>query len=140
MFLITIQIFGITVIAYQEIKRWFQHHHDEWEELKRRWEATSAVRLYELGRQDLPSYRCVLDEYPVLRTTEGYQLVKLDFQQKFPEKVDLLFSRFVDFRSRAQAVFANEVSPQGKPLCEFLLHDDLTEGKATYYLVLKVIQ
>ncbi|XP_021708285.1 uncharacterized protein LOC110681115 isoform X2 [Aedes aegypti] len=60
-------------------------------------------------------------------TTEGYQLVKLDFQQKFPEKVDLLFSRFVDFRSRAQAVFANEVSPQGKPLCEFLLHDDLTE-------------
>lgn len=115
--------------AYQESKRWFKHHHDEWEDLKRRWEATSTVRLYEIGKLEVPSYQSILEEYPVLRTGDGYQLVKVDFHQKFPEKVDLLFNRFVDFRTRAQVVFSNEVSPQGKPLCDFLNHDDLNDGK-----------
>nr|XP_019560708.2 uncharacterized protein LOC109429250 [Aedes albopictus] len=115
------------VTAYQESKRWFKHHHDEWEDLKRRWEATSTVRLYEIGKLEVPSYQSILEEYPVLRTGDGYQLVKVDFHQKFPEKVDLLFNRFVDFRTRAQVVFSNEVSPQGKPLCDFLNHDDLND-------------
>lgn len=121
--------------AYEESKRWFKHHHDEWEEVKKRWEATSVIRLYEIGKQKPSSFQCLLEEYPVLRTSDGYQLVKLDFHQKYPEKADLLFNRFVDFRNRAQVVFRSEVSAQSKPLCDFLLLEDLTDGKALCCLV-----
>lgn len=71
----------------------------------------------------------MLEEYPVLRTSEGYQLVKLDFHQKYPEKDDLIFNRFLDFRNRAKVVFCSEVSPQSKALYNFLLVEDLTDSK-----------
>ncbi|XP_062539150.1 uncharacterized protein LOC134207445 [Armigeres subalbatus] len=114
------------VTAYEETKRWFKHHHDEWEAVKKRWTATSAIRLYEIGKQKQSSFQCILEEYPVLRSCDGYQLVKIDFCQKYPAKSDLLFNRFLDFRTRAQVVFCSEASPQCKPLCDFL-QENLTD-------------
>ncbi|XP_062710812.1 uncharacterized protein LOC134288897 [Aedes albopictus] len=114
------------VTAYQETKNWFRHHHGEFDDIKKRWEATSAVRLHEIAKLEQVTYQHLLDEYPVLRNTAGYQLVNLDFSFKHAKERDLLFAKFADFRSRAKVVFPNEVPELGKPLLA-LLNGDISE-------------
>lgn len=114
--------------TYQEAKQWFKHHHGEWDDIKKRWAETSAVRLHEIARLETVTYQKVLSEYPVLKTSNGYQLVKIDFAYKYPTKCNLLFSKFTSFRSHAEAIFRNEIPEQGKPLLT-LLEEELTEGK-----------
>lgn len=126
--------------TYQETKNWFRHHHGEWEDIKKRWQETNAVRLHEISRLKSVTYQKVLDEYPVLRNSSGYQLVKLDFAFKYSTKCNLLFSNFASFRTCAEIVFCNEVPEQGKALLT-LLNEELTEGKVILgirYLTIRV--
>ncbi|XP_062714297.1 uncharacterized protein LOC109409342 [Aedes albopictus] len=118
--------FNVVVTAYQETKNWFRHHHGEFDDIKKRWEASCAVRLHETAKLERVTYQHLLDEYPVLRNTAGYQLVNLDFSFKHPTKTDLLFAKFADFRIRAKLVFPNEVPELGKPLLA-LLNKDISE-------------
>lgn len=118
---------SVLVTTYQETKQWFRHHHGEWDDIKKRWGETSAVRLHEISRLTSVTYQKILDDYPVLRNSSGYQLVKLDFAFKHPTKCDLLFSNFATFRSCAEIVFRNEVPEQGKALLT-LLNEELAEG------------
>ncbi|XP_062538250.1 uncharacterized protein LOC134206538 [Armigeres subalbatus] len=116
-----------SVAEYQETKVWFQHHHGEWDDIKKRWKATSAVRLHEIGKLEQITYQHLLDEYPILKNTGGYQLVKLDFTFKHPTKSDLLFNKFSGFRDRAKNLFRNEIPVQGRSLFALLdreLSDD----------------
>lgn len=113
---------------YQETKVWFQHHHGEWDDIKKRWKATSAVRLHEIGKLEQITYQHLLDEYPILKNTGGYQLVKLDFTFKHPTKSDLLFNKFSGFRDRAKNLFRNEIPVQGRSLFA-LLDRELSDGK-----------
>ncbi|XP_055543558.1 uncharacterized protein LOC129729101 [Wyeomyia smithii] len=117
-----------SVIKYQATKIWFRHHHGEWDDVNKRWEETSAFRLQEISRLESVTYQKLLDEYPVLRNSIGYQLVKLDFGFKYPTRSNLLYSNFALFRSRAKSIFRNEVPKQMKPLLVLLLNEVLSEG------------
>ncbi|XP_058840956.1 uncharacterized protein LOC131696434 [Topomyia yanbarensis] len=115
-----------TVASYNEIKRWFRHHQDEWEDLKIKWNTWSSVRLYEITKIENLTFEHILEEYPIIRNSEGFQLIKLDFKHRYPEKNNLLFERFVDFRKRIQPVFYSDVGDQGRHLLK-LLEQNLSE-------------
>lgn len=123
------------VTSYQKTKEWFRHHYGEWDDIRKRWEATSAVRLHEISRLERITYQRLLDDYEVLKNSSGYQLVKLDFAFKYPDKCDLLFAKFADFRDRAKAVFRNEIPGQGKALLASL-DGELTEDSRDFITTL----
>ncbi|XP_058456686.1 uncharacterized protein LOC131434053 [Malaya genurostris] len=115
------------VASYNETKRWFRHHQDEWEDLRVRWTASSSVRLYEISKIKLPSFEHILDEYPIMRNNDGYQLIKIDFNHRYPDKNNLLFERFVEFRTRIQPILYSDVGDQGRSLLKLLEENHLED-------------
>ncbi|XP_055591823.1 uncharacterized protein LOC129743727 isoform X2 [Uranotaenia lowii] len=114
------------ILNYQETKEWFRNHQDEWDEAISRWRSTSEVRIHEIVQSDERTFSEILTEYPILRGYYGYDLVKIDFEHQYPEKVDLLFTRFADFRQRLKPLLPKNIGNQGKVLLK-LLDEDLPE-------------
>lgn len=119
--------FCLSVSAYGETKVWFRHHQDEWEEVKVRWSASTSIRLHEIKKIPAPTFAHILDEYPILRRNDGYQLIKLDFNLLHRDRQDLLFNRFRNFRSKAKRVYETGTGDQAKPLLS-LFQEQLSEG------------
>lgn len=118
------------VSEYQQTKVWFEHNQDEWEEVKQKWKATCKLRALELSKK--PSWTCasILAEYPTLRNHQGYQLVQIDFQNKFPAKETLLFDRWPGFAEGIRSIFDTEVTDvDGKRLQALLDSTDISQGK-----------
>ncbi|XP_055591822.1 uncharacterized protein LOC129743727 isoform X1 [Uranotaenia lowii] len=112
--------------SYQETKEWFRNHQDEWDEVQSRWRSTSEIRIHEITQSDERTFSKILTDYPILRGYYGYELVKIDFEHQYPEKVDLLFTRFDDFRQRLKPLLHKHIGNQGKALLK-LLDEDLPE-------------
>lgn len=119
----------LTVTEYQQAKAWFSNNQDEWEALKQKWKATSALRSLELSKQKVWTCASVLAEYPTLRNYQGYQLVQIDFLQRFPSKEALLFNRWPEFAEGIRPILDSEVTDaDGKRLLALLASEDITSG------------
>ena len=118
------------------MKAWLAHNQDKWEELKIRWKRSSPWRLLEVSK--IPNRTCaILAEYPTLRNHRGYQLIQIDFSQKFPGKDEVLFDRWVGFAAAIQQIFRLEVADAaGKTLLTSLDAADISEGKFLVHSIL----
>lgn len=119
------------------MKAWLVHNQDEWEELKIKWKRSSPWRLLEVGKLQDRTCASILREYPTLRNHRGYQLVQIDFAQKFPGKDEILFERWIDFANAIKPILQVEVSDvKGKSLLACLDAADITEGKFFFISIL----
>ncbi|XP_065090540.1 uncharacterized protein LOC135711593 [Ochlerotatus camptorhynchus] len=120
---------------YQRTKKWIIHNQDDWDEVKNKWKQTTKPRLLELLDNQKRNTASILAEYPVLRHHQAYQLVQIDFQQRFPEKEKLLFDRWESFVSEVFPILEVEVTDTvGKSLLSFLKADDISNGKLKFKL------
>ncbi|XP_058814576.1 uncharacterized protein LOC131678463 [Topomyia yanbarensis] len=126
----SIEIFSENQCAeYENVKKWFLHNIDEWEELKKRWKSTSAIRLWELLKLSIRTCETILAEYPTLNNSCGYQLVQIDFEHKHPNKVTLLFERWASFLEGIRPIFDLEISDaDGRALLDSIDKGELSEG------------
>lgn len=109
---------------YQQTKSWIRHHEDEWNLVQEKWAATSSLRLWEISKIENVTGTKILELFPSLCNTEGYQLVQLDFNARFGAKQDLLFDRWNGFCDRIRPIYETDVTDSaGKCIVE-LLHDD----------------
>ncbi|XP_029722774.2 uncharacterized protein LOC115263689 isoform X2 [Aedes albopictus] len=115
-------VIGITetqVEEYRKLKQWFIHNQDEWEDLRAKWKATSQIRLLELSRADNRTCESIVAEYPTLKHHHGYQLIQIDFEERFPEKTTSLFDHWDSFASGVRRIFELEIlDAEGKGLLE----------------------
>ncbi|XP_062709589.1 uncharacterized protein LOC109398652 isoform X3 [Aedes albopictus] len=124
---------------YQCTKKWITHNQDDWEEVKIKWKQTTKIRLIELFGEEKRNTASILSEYPVLRHHQAYQLIQIDFQQRFPEKEKLLFDRWETFVGKVLPVLEAEVTDTaGKALLSCLKDDDISDdgrGLITIWLL-----
>ncbi|XP_065093331.1 uncharacterized protein LOC135714001 [Ochlerotatus camptorhynchus] len=121
---------------YHKVKAWLEHNQDEWEELKVKWKRSSPWRLIEITKTENRTCASILAEYPTLRNHRGYQLVQIDFQQKFSGKEEILFDRWIGFAAATQDILQVEVTDaNGKALLACLNADDISEDARNYVIV-----
>lgn len=114
---------------YKTVKAWFEHNTDEWEELKKHWRQSCAIRLWELFKLEERSLDSILIEYPVLKHACGYQLIQIDFEHKFPDKHTLLFERWTSLIAVICTIFDVEITDvNGKALLASISKPDVTNG------------
>lgn len=105
------------------------HNQDEWEELKDKWKQTSRCRIYELLKNSSRTTSSILSEYSVFRNHQAYQLVQIDFHQRYPEKEKLLFDRWEQFNSGLCPILEVEISDaEGKTLLNQLKTQYMSDG------------
>ncbi|KXJ76830.1 hypothetical protein RP20_CCG008856 [Aedes albopictus] len=124
-------VIGITetqVEEYRKLKQWFIHNQDEWEDLRAKWKATSQIRLLELSRADNRTCESIVAEYPTLKHHHGYQLIQIDFEERFPEKTTSLFDHWDSFASGVRRIFELEIlDAEGKGLLETIADEKCSE-------------
>ncbi|XP_021695246.1 uncharacterized protein LOC110675167 [Aedes aegypti] len=117
------------IADYQQIKKWIVHNQDEWEELKNKWKQTSRLRAFELSKNNSKTTASILSDYSVFRNHQAYQLVQIDFQQRYPDKEKLLFDRWEQFVSGLLPILEIEVNDsEGKALINQLKTPETTCG------------
>lgn len=70
-----------------------------WDKIEELWEATFNVRKIEFSRNQTPLHT-YLEKFPCLRQSCGYQLLELDFNNKYPDKINI-------FQNNCDAVCLN---------------------------------
>ncbi|XP_062561385.1 uncharacterized protein LOC134225384 [Armigeres subalbatus] len=124
------------VAEYQQVKAWLVHNQDEWEELKAKWKRSSPWRLLEVAKINGRTCSSILAEYPTLRNHRGYQLVQIDFAQKFSGKDDVLFERWIGFSKVVEQILQLEVADvNGRALLACLDAGEVTEDARNYVIV-----
>lgn len=119
----------ILVEEYRKLKQWFIHNQDEWEDLRAKWKATSQIRLLEFSRADNRTCESIVAEYPTLKHHHGYQLIQIDFEERFPEKTTSLFDHWDSFASGVRRIFELEIlDAEGKGLLETIADEKCSEG------------
>ncbi|XP_053691660.1 uncharacterized protein LOC128740159 [Sabethes cyaneus] len=111
---------------YRQTKTWLDHNQDEWEEVRKKWQQFSKIRFIELDKLENRTCASILKELPTLRNHQGYQLVQLDFQNRFPGKDTLLFDRWTKFVYAVRPILDAEVrDSEGRSLLALLDSDNI---------------
>lgn len=132
---VSYRIFFFTVEEYHQTKTWIRHNQDEWNLVQEKWAATSALRLWEISKIENLTCEKILELFPALHNSEGYQLVQLDFSFKFNAKQNSLFERWSKFRDRILPVYEADVTDHaGKCMLELLTDDTINEGMYLMHL------
>lgn len=98
--------------------------------MRSKWKQTTTQRIFELSQNETRNAASLLAEYPVLRHHQAYQLIQIDFQQRFPEKEKLLFDRWELFVSEVYPILELEITDTvGKSLLNLLKTADISNGK-----------
>ncbi|XP_055525108.1 uncharacterized protein LOC129718374 isoform X2 [Wyeomyia smithii] len=124
---------------YQQVKSWLVHNQDEWEEVRRKWKLYSVVRCLELAKLETKTCASVLNELPTLRNHQGYQLIQLDFQERYPGKDTLLFNRWSRFVDAIRPILYVEVTDSEVRSLLALLNSDNINGDARDAIVVSLI-
>lgn len=117
------------VEEYRQTNTWIRHHLDEWNLVQDKWASTSRLRLWEVSKIENLDCVKIVDLFPALCNSEGYQLVQLDFSTKFNSKQDLLFERWNNFRDRVCLIFEADITDSaGKVMLELMKDNEISEG------------
>lgn len=85
--------------------------------------------MFEISKKSSKTTASILSEYSVFRNHQAYQLVQIDFQQRYPEKEKLLFDRWDQFVSGLLPIFEVEViDAQERYLLNQLRTEKITNG------------
>lgn len=94
-----------------------------------KWAETSYCRLFEIDQLESRTCAAILDKFPTIRKPEGYQLVKIDFDTKYPNKSNLLYECWANLKGVLKTIATTDVHDQaGRITLSLLGTQGLSEG------------
>ncbi|XP_055704424.1 uncharacterized protein LOC129802539 isoform X2 [Phlebotomus papatasi] len=86
--------------------QWLKENKEPWLEVLEKWQATSEWRLRE---QSVFSSQYFLDICPGLKDERGFELIDIDFFQKFPQLQQKSMESFKDLQKKLSPIFSIEI-------------------------------
>lgn len=73
----------------EKIKEWLKHNHEPWDTIKMNWKKTCAIRKIDLESKKI-NFDDLLKNWPRYSKLTGFELMEIDFENKYPNAVNNL--------------------------------------------------